>query len=89
VSVPISVKREDTVRLARTLKQQSGKPMARVIHEALEDKLQRLNQCGPDPEQRLAEMHAISRRIAKLPNRDRRSANEIIGYDENGLPDRG
>jgi antitoxin VapB len=84
--MPISIKREDTVRLARALKQQTGKPMARVIHEALEDRLQRLNQGGPDPERRLAEMRAISRRIAKLPNRDTRPADEIIGYDENGLP---
>ena len=50
--MPISIKREDTVRLARALKQQTGKPMARVIHEALEDRLQRLNQGGPDPERR-------------------------------------
>jgi hypothetical protein len=31
-------------------------------------------------------MRAISRRIAKLPDRDTRSADEIIGYDGNGLP---
>jgi antitoxin VapB len=84
--MPISIKREDTVRLARALKQQTGKPMARVIHEALEDRLQRLNQGGPDPERRLAEMRAISRRIATLPDRDTRSADEIIGYSGNGLP---
>ena len=84
--MPISIKREDTVRLARALKQQTGKPMARVIHEALEDKRQRLNQDRPDTERRLAEMRAISRCIAKLPDRDTRSANEIIGYDEVGLP---
>ena len=60
--------------------------MARVIHEALEESLRRLSQAGPDPERRLAEMRAISRRVARLPDRDTRSAEEIIGYDENGLP---
>ena len=84
--MPISIKREDTVRLARALKQQTGKPMARVIHEALEDRLQRLNQGGADPERRLAEMRAISRRIAKLPDRDTRSADEIVGFDRSGSP---
>ena len=84
--MPISIKREDTVRLARDLKQQTGKPMACVIHEVLEDRLQRLNQGGRDPERRLAEMRAISRRIAKLPERDPRAADEIISYDEDGLP---
>ena len=84
--MPISIKREETVRLARVLKQQTGKPMARVIHEALEESLQRLGAAGPDPERRLAEMRAISRRVARLPDRDTRSPDEIIGYDENGLP---
>lgn len=60
--------------------------MARVIHEALEESLRRLSQAGTDPERRLAEMRAISRRVARLPDRDTRSAEEIIGYDENGLP---
>ena len=84
--MPISIKREETVRLARALKQQTGKPMARVIHEALEESFGRLSATSPDPQQRLAEMRAISRRVAGLPNRDTRSADEVIGYDENGLP---
>ena len=84
--MPISIKREDTVRLARALKLQTGKPMARVIHEALEESLGRLNGAGADPARRLAEMRALSRRVAELPERDARSADEIVGYDENGLP---
>jgi len=84
--MPISIKREDTVRLARALKLQTGKPMARVIHEALEESLGRLNGAGADPARRLAEMRALSRRVAELPERDPRSAEEIIGFDENGLP---
>lgn len=84
--MPISIKREETVRLARALKLRTGKPMARVIHEALEESFGRLNSAAPDPERRLAEMRAISRRVARLPNRDTRSADEIVGYDDNGLP---
>ena len=84
--MPISIKREDTVRLARALKQQTRKPMARVIHEALEESFGRLNGAGADPARRLAEMRALSRRVAELPERDARSADEIVGYDENGLP---
>jgi antitoxin VapB len=84
--MPISIKREDTVRLARALKLQTGKPMARVIHEALEESLGRLNGAGVDPARRLAEMRALSRRVAELPERDPRSADDIVGWDENGLP---
>jgi hypothetical protein len=44
------------------------------------------NGAGADPARRLAEMRALSRRVAELPERDARSADEIVGYDENGLP---
>ena len=84
--MPISIKRDETVRLARALKQRAGLPMARVIHEALEERLRRLEESGPDPARRLAEMRAISRRVAALPERDPRSIDDIIGYDDNGLP---
>jgi len=46
----------------------------------------RLNGAGADPARRLAEMRVLSRRVAELPERDARSADEIVGYDENGLP---
>jgi hypothetical protein len=34
----------------------------------------------------LAEMRAVSRRVARPAERDTRSADEIIGCDENGAP---
>ena len=37
-------------------------------------------------EERFAAMMAISRRCAALPELNPRSADEIIGYDENGIP---
>ncbi len=84
--MPISIKRDETVRLARILKQETGLPMARVIHEALEERLRRLKEGGPDPARRLAEMRAISRRVAALAERDPRSIDDIVSYDDNGLP---
>jgi antitoxin VapB len=84
--MPISIKRDETVRLARALKQQTGLPMARIIHEALEDRLRRLEEGGPNPARRLADMRAISRRVAALPERDPRSIDDIVGYDDSGLP---
>lgn len=38
------------------------------------------------PEERFAAMLEISRRCAALPELDPRSADEIVGYDENGIP---
>jgi hypothetical protein len=39
--MPIAIKWEETVRLARTLKQRTGLPMALVIHDALEERMRR------------------------------------------------
>ncbi|WP_295433991.1 hypothetical protein [uncultured Thiodictyon sp.] len=38
------------------------------------------------PEERLAAIMEISRRCAALPELDPRSADDIVGYDENGWP---
>jgi antitoxin VapB len=38
------------------------------------------------PEERFAAIMEISRRCAALPELDPRSADEIVGYDENGWP---
>ena len=84
--MPISITKDETLRLARMLKMRTGLPIARIIHEALEDRLRRLNEEGPDPERLLADMRAISRRVAALPERDPRTNEDISGYDENGLP---
>lgn len=35
---------------------------------------------------RLARMDAIARHCGSLPDLDHRSADEILGYDEHGLP---
>jgi antitoxin VapB len=37
----------------------------------------------------LKELAAIRRRWSALPVRDRRSPDDIVGYDENGLPENG
>ncbi len=84
--MPIIIKREDTVRLARTLKQKTGLPMTRIIHAALEEHMRHMGNAVAARDRQLAEMRAISRRVAQLPDRDTRSANDIVGYDENGLP---
>ena len=41
---------------------------------------------GPKPEDKMAAIMAISRRCAALPVQDRRSEDEILGYDQNGMP---
>ncbi|MHB8254329.1 MAG: type II toxin-antitoxin system VapB family antitoxin [Acidiferrobacter sp.] len=40
-----------------------------------------------NPEDKVAAIMAISRRCAALPVQDKRSEDEILGYDQNGVPE--
>jgi antitoxin VapB len=55
------------------------------VVEALRDRLKREQGRTTLPRLR-DEIMAISRRTAALPRRTGRSADEILGYDERGLP---
>lgn len=46
----------------------------------------RKNEPATAPRPNAEELMAIGRRCAALPELDPRSADDIIGYDENGLP---
>jgi antitoxin VapB len=72
-------------RLARELAARTGQPITRVVVEALRDKLQREKARATFPRLK-DELMAISRRAAALPRRTGRTADEILGYDERGLP---
>lgn len=72
-------------RLARTLAARTGHSLTAVVREALEEKLERLQAC-PDQRCLKDEIMEISRRASALPRRSRRTPEDIIGYDEHGLP---
>ena len=72
-------------RLARELAARTGQPITRVVVEALRDKLQREQSRLRFPRLK-DEIMAISRRTAALPRRTGRTADEILGYGERGLP---
>ena len=57
-----------------------------AIHQALSERLHRLG-VGDTAQERLrGELRAIRERVARLPDLDHRSDEEIIGYDEHGIP---
>jgi antitoxin VapB len=72
-------------RLARELAARTGQPLTRVVVEALRDRLNRERRRTAFPSLK-DEIMAISRRAAALPRRTGRTADEILGYDERGLP---
>jgi len=75
----------ETERLARLLAEETGEPVAAAIQKSLRERLDRLppKNRAPVSLERLLE---IADEVAKLPLLDNRTADEILGYDENGLP---
>lgn len=73
--------------LARELAQGAGETMAEAVIRALEERLERLRGAqDATRKQRAARIMARGRAFAALPVVDARSADEIVGYDEAGLP---
>jgi antitoxin VapB len=81
----LSIKDPETERLARTLAERTGETITIATRRALEERLRRI---GSDARKAalLEDLAASRRRWSALPVIDNRSADEIIGYDENGLP---
>jgi len=81
----LSIKKHETERLARLVAKQTGESLTDAIEQALKERLERLHR-----RQRAAvlveQMHEMARRVKALPVLDERSPDEILGYDETGLP---
>ena len=81
----LNIRNTETERLAAELALLTGQTKTEAVTEALRSHLERLRRERSG--RTLAdELDAIGRRCAKLPVRDRRPADEILGYDERGLP---
>jgi antitoxin VapB len=80
----LSIKHPEADRLARELATRTGESITQAIIVALKERLQReQRRYRPKLED---EIMAISKRSAALPRRTGRTPEEIIGYDERGLP---
>lgn len=81
----LSIKNPETEKLAREVSKETGESLTTAITTALRDRLQRLR--GRRQAKHLREdVDDILRRVDALPILDERSSDEIIGYDEDGLP---
>lgn len=81
----LSIKNEEADKLARELAQLTGESLTEAVLQALRERLQREHgrKHGPDL---FEEVRRIQKRVARLPVQDARPAEDIIGYDEHGLP---
>ena len=80
----LNIKHPEADRLARELAARTGETITEAVLIALRERLKR--EGAKSPLSLKDELMAISRRCAALPGRTGRSADEIIGYDEHGLP---
>lgn len=81
----LSIKDPETERLARDLASRTGETITLATRRALEERLRRV---GSDARKAmlLEDLAASRRRWGQMRVLDTRSADEILGYDENGLP---
>jgi antitoxin VapB len=83
----LSIRDPETDRLARELAALTGETMTSAIRVALEQRLhQERGRRRAEVDRRRKAIDAIIERCASLPILDDRSEDEILGYDENGLP---
>ncbi|MBB5574693.1 type II toxin-antitoxin system VapB family antitoxin [Rhizobium paranaense] len=81
----LSIKDPETEKLARALAARTGETIAIATRRALEERLKRMGSQAKKAAL-LDDMEAMRRRLSALPVLDDRSPDEIIGYDENGIP---
>jgi antitoxin VapB len=83
----LSIRDPKTDRLARELAALTGETMTGAIRVALEQRLEReRRRRQAEIERRRTAIDAIVERFSRLPVLDDRSEDEILGYDERGLP---
>lgn len=80
----LNIKDPEADRLARELAARTGKSITEAVKTALRDSLKR--KTVKTPVRLKDEIMEISRRAAKLPRRTDQTPEEIIGYDERGVP---
>ena len=85
MNMALNIRNQETERLAEALARLTGESKTEAVTQALRDRLARLRR--ERSRRRLAdELDEIALHCAKLPARDKRTADEILGYDEHGLP---
>lgn len=82
----LNIKNPATVALADELARRQGISKTAAIHQALNERLHRMGFRDTAQGRLLTELRAIRERVARLPELDSRCDEEIIGYDEHGIP---
>ena len=82
--MPLSINDPQAEALVKQLTEKTGETSEQVILRSLRERLDRVG--NGHTESLAEELDQIGKRCAALPDVDKRSPDEILGYDENGLP---
>lgn len=82
----LSLKDPEADRLAREVADRTGETLTGAIVVALRERLARLKGRRPKRRPLRDELREIGRRCASLPTLDNRHEDDILGYDDRGLP---
>jgi antitoxin VapB len=81
----LSIKDSETERLAREVAREADESLTQAIRQSLRERLERLRRKS-QARLRREKLNDILRRVDALPDLDTRPADEILGYDDRGLP---
>jgi antitoxin VapB len=83
--MPLSIKHPEADRLARIVAERTGESITEAVLTALRERLSHVSNRATASTLR-EELRAIRERCARLPVLDPRTPDEIIGYDDYGVP---
>jgi antitoxin VapB len=82
----LSIKDPETEQLARELARRTGETITAATKRALSEQLKRTKNPAVAQQLLFEKLEEISKRMGSRSRLDTRTPEEIIGYDENGLP---
>lgn len=85
LTMALNIKDPETDRLVRALAAATGETITEAVASAVRERLDRVQGDRQAPDL-IEEMRVIAARVSALPVIDARSAEEILGYDDRGLP---
>ena len=81
----LNIRNPETERLAAELARRTGETKTEAVTRALRERLERLRQ-DQFPRGLADELNELALHCAGLPVLDERAPDDILGYDERGLP---
>ena len=84
--MPLNIKDEQAHEMARELASLTGATMTKAVKIAIEERLARCRKPKRKSRGIADKLNRLAEYYSSLPVYDDRTPDEIIGYDENGLP---